>query len=110
MTKPTLQLPVKVERVIDGDTVEVSLKFNAHIRLLDCWAPEMRDHGGPEAKEHLQEIALYQEGLLEIPYTPGCGPGQMFNFERLLGRVIINGLDLSQAQCAAGHATRERNK
>lgn len=108
MTQPTLQLPVKVERIIDGDTVEVSLKFNAHIRLLDCWAPEMRDHGGEESRVHLQELSLYRDAILEIPFTPGCGPGQIFSFERVLGRLLVDGQDLSQAQCAAGHATMEK--
>ncbi len=108
--KPTLQLPVKVERILDGDTLEVSVQIGAIIRLRDCWAPELKQPGGEEAATHLRELALYQAGLLEIEYTPGGGFGQIMSFERILGRVNVNGLDLSEAQRAAGHATRERNQ
>ena len=44
-----LTLPGNVLDVHDGDTVTVEVKRTLRIRLLDCWAPELRDAGGLEA-------------------------------------------------------------
>lgn len=105
---PHLTLPVKVERVIDGDTLEVTLVIKSHVRLLDCWAPESHDPGGPEATASLRELALHQDAMLTVPIKPGKGLSELFTFGRVLGYVNVNGTDLSQAQCAAGHATKEK--
>jgi endonuclease YncB( thermonuclease family) len=104
-----IQLPTTVKRIIDGDTVEVEIQLRAHVRLLDCWAPERNCIDGKRATEALQELALHEPGTLHIPYVPGAGIGQLFSFERLLGRVVLNdGTDLSEAMVRAGHATREK--
>lgn len=105
----------KVTRVIDGDTLEVSVEFgelplhHARIRLLDCWAPESHKPGGPEATEHLRELCLHEMVDIRLPYQPGEGLLQVLSFDRLLGRVYLkDGTDLSELQVAAGHATKDK--
>ena len=57
--------PVIVERVVDGDTIEVRmLDKTVRVRLLNIDAPETRDSGqpteclGPEASEFLKIVSL----------------------------------------------------
>lgn len=40
-----------LEKVVDGDTFEVSIKRTFRVRLLNCWAPEIR---GKEREEGLK--------------------------------------------------------
>lgn len=108
MNQAQLQLPIKVERVVDGDTLDVTLTIKSRVRLLDCWAPEAKDEGGQQATDHLRELALHQHGLLTIPIEPDKGLSALFTFGRVLGRIEVNGTDLSTAQVAAGFATREK--
>lgn len=104
-----IEVPATVKRIIDGDTVEVEITIKAHVRLLDCWAAERNCNEGKRAATALRELALHEPGTLRIPYVPGGGIGQLFSFERLLGRVVLNdGTDLSEAMIRAGHATREK--
>jgi len=62
-----LSLPCKVVKVYDGDTVTVDVTIRCRVRLIDCWAPELRDPGGKESQKHLAQIALDKNGTLQIP-------------------------------------------
>lgn len=107
----------KVTRVIDGDTIEVAVMvdgvppFNRNIRLLDCWAPELREEGGIASKEHLQELCLHEAVDVKVPWNVAKGFLTSTSFDRYLGHVsLADGTDLSAAQVAAGHATREKQR
>lgn len=57
-----------IGRVVDGDTVwaEVDLgmdvKLRVTLRLEGIDTPEMREEGGPEAKQYLQQLIGWMEG------------------------------------------------
>lgn len=111
-----------ISRVIDGDTVEVTIKRTIRVRLQDCWAAEKRldpslpaldreaaKLRGMAAAEHLRRIAEGHECTLQIPTHPSGDEtqdiGDSFSMGRAIGRVWINGTDLSALQVRKGYAT-----
>ena len=111
-----------ISRVIDGDTVEVTIKRTIRVRLQDCWAAEKRldpslppidreaaKLRGIAAAEHLRRIAEGHECTLQIPTHPTDGEtqdiGDSFSMGRAVGRVWINGTDLAELQVRKGYAT-----
>ncbi len=127
MTPPPhgLALPVRWHRVIDGDTVEVLLPSTrrAHVRLLDCWAPELAVlPEGPAAKhalEGLLEETADQVLTLFVP-LPRSTDGDdrldvveilrgAFSFARVLGRLYAGTVDVSEWMTEHGHATRTKD-
>lgn len=107
-------LPAKVVGVIDGDTIEVDVSRRLRIRLLDCWAPECRTTDPEEkergfaAKEFLHELIHGQEVTVQIDLEPDERFGDQMSFGRVLAHVYLDGMDVSQAVVAAGHATKDR--
>ena len=114
-----------ISRVIDGDTVEVTIKRTIRVRLQDCWAPETRlDPSLPSidreaaklrgiaSAEHLRRIADGRECMLHIPAHLADGEtqdiGGSFSMGRAIGRVWINGTDLSELQVRSRFATRTK--
>ena len=81
----------KVDRVIDGDTVVVTIDLGLHVkvtktvRLLGINAPEMYDTKGPSAKDHL--IALLDTGLMPIVIQTHLDRDDKYG--RLLGTFYI---------------------
>ena len=111
-----------ISRVIDGDTVEVTITRTIRVRLLDCWAPEKRidprlspiDQNaaklrGVAAMAHLQQIAECKLCTLQIPTHPSADAtqdvGESFSMGRAVGRVWIDEGDLSEIQVQHGYAT-----
>ena len=111
-----------ITRVIDGDTVEVTIKRTLRVRLKDCWAAEKRldpslppidreaaKLRGIASAEHLRRIAEGHECTLHIPTHPAGGEtqdiGVSFSMGRAVGRVWINGTDLAALQVRKGYAT-----
>ena len=114
-----------ISRVIDGDTVEVTIKRTIRVRLQDCWAAEKRldpslppidreaaKLRGIASAEHLRRIAEGHECTLHVPTHPGDNEtqdiGDSFSMGRAVGRVWINGTDLAELQVRKGYATREK--
>jgi len=85
-------LPAKVKSIYDGDTITVEFTVKSNIRLLDCWAPEVKTKDpaekkrGLESKKHLE--SLIQPGdnvVLEIPYDGSIGDS--VSMSRFLAKV-----------------------
>ena len=114
----------EVVAVPDGDTVRIRLTREIDVRLLGCWAaesrrdPRIKSHidqdaaklRGIAAKEHLTRIALGKRCVLMIPtQTDGdettSDIGDVFSLSRALGRVWVDGKDLSELQVERGYAT-----
>jgi endonuclease YncB( thermonuclease family) len=105
---PNITIPAKVVRVIDGDTVDVSVSTTIRVRLEDCWCPERHEPSGlaattaarammPEGSNCLVMISL--EGVDEIK--------DVFTFGRVVGRVFTQEHgDISECLIESGHATR----
>lgn len=105
-------VPARVVEVYDGDTLTAEVKFVMRVRLLDCWAPEIK---GPDrlkgfaARDNLKKLAEGKTGVLHIPLTSE-NIGDATSMGRILGKMIINGDDLSYEQVKAKHATKTKPK
>ena len=114
---------VKVVRVVDGDTVDVSITRTVRVRLLDCWAPETRTKD-PEEKVKGYESKKYLNNLLKqvfyndiaarkrkkiTLFIPADEQGELkenFSFSRVLGRLFVDGEDVSERMVEAGKALK----
>jgi len=110
----TINVPCKVTKVYDGDTVTVELKIKVRVRLLDCWAPEIRTKDaeekrrGIESKQRMIELADGKHGVLVVPLSGVDRLDDIFTFGRLLGRIYIDGEDVSAVMVRDGFATKTK--
>lgn len=112
---PSLTLRGTLEEVYDGDTVTVSFTVKARIRMLDCWAPEVRTRSlsekaqGLAAKRHLQSLVTTGTPVrVEIPLDGTTRLDDLFTMGRVLGTVWVGPTNLSAAMVASGHATAKK--
>lgn len=105
---PELVVPAKVIEVYDGDTVTCEFKLRARVRLLECWAPELRDRGGRESRDHLKQLAEGKDCLVSIQLGDVDRLDDVLTFGRLLARITVDGQDVSGQQVRSGHATESR--
>lgn len=115
---PGITHRAKVVRVLDGDTIEVAVSLTAHVRMLDCWAPEVHETKTPgekargiESKKHLE--AICKPGVDVIVHVPfGKTPrfGDDMSMGRVLGDVYVEGwsMTLAEVQVQAGYATKTK--
>ena len=114
---------VKVVRVVDGDTVDVEITRKIRVRLLDCYAPETRTKDSAEKIKGFESKKYLHNMLTEVFYNdlaarkkkqvtlfiPADEQGEIkdnFTFKRVLGRLFINGEDVSELMVEAGKATK----
>lgn len=104
--EPQISIPAKVISVHDGDTLRVQFQIESSVRMLDCWAAELKSGElGLKSKENL--IKLCPEGsevLIKIPFNSDIS--KMFTFGRILGYVYKDGNNLSELQVKQGFATK----
>lgn len=111
---PGLCIPVVVHQVRDADTIVVRLPRSPYrwpIRLIECWAPELKTEAGKKAKAFVEDVVADVDQLyLWIP-----APGEVENllknltFDRLLGHLFIDSeTTLSEMIVRAGHATQHK--
>ena len=107
---PMIRIPAVINEVHDGDTLSVSFDFAARIRLIDCWAPELKTgEPGKASKANLIKLTSRQQRcMVEIPLHDDIGKSTSLG--RVLGRVTVQGQDsdLSMQQVQAGFATRAK--
>lgn len=103
----------RVLSVYDGDTLELEVRRVVRVRLLDCWAPEIR--GGTEeskaaaraSRDHLRQLVASGKVRLHVP-TRSDRVDELFSFGRVLGYVWAGETNVSEAQVEAGHATKTK--
>lgn len=108
---PGITARATVERVVDGDTMDVSLEIPLRVRLLDCWAPEL--HGayadaGKMAKRELQALAPHgMRCIVQVPTAEARAVSDVFSFGRALGNVwrLNETMSLSELMVQGGFAT-----
>lgn len=119
MPQPAITSRIRVVDVYDGDTVTVELVRRARVRLLDCWAPEIRTRiatekqRGLQARDYLKSLAEGKAGVIQIPTDQADRIGDVTSMGRILGNIWVEGVgNLSTAMVSAGHAThtKEGNK
>ncbi len=105
-----ISVPCEVVEVYDGDTMTVRVSVDLRVRLLDCWAPELKTKDQAEkvkgiaSMEHLRKLApVGSKAQLTIPIN-GDRLDDVLTLGRVLGRVSVDGKDLSEQQVAANHA------
>jgi endonuclease YncB( thermonuclease family) len=112
--KAAITLPCEVIEWHDGDTGTVRVTLDVRVRLLDCWAPEIRGKNvtavekakGQESLKSVLNLApVGSKGMLEIPLDGYDRTDDAFTMGRVLGRVWINGKNISASQVDSGHAT-----
>ena len=113
---PALVVPVEVIDVLDGDTLTVRVTLDIRVRLLDCWAAEVRtkDHeekaAGNYSRETLSWLCLGEKCLLTVPLAGHDRLDDVFTFGRLLARirVLSSDLDVSEEMIRRNVATKEK--
>lgn len=111
-----LILPGKVVSIHDGDTLTLEFKIQANIRLIDCYAPEIRGEEkelGLKSKQFLESILKNGDSVVaEIPI--GANIASSISLSRVLANVKkdIDGDgkldDISSKMIEAGHATKSK--
>ena len=106
---PMIRVPAFVNEVHDGDTLTVHVEFSMRVRLLDCWAPELREgEPGRRSKVNLIKLAAQKPCVVEVPLWDDIGKSTSLG--RILGRVTVIGhdSDLSTQQVEGGFATSKK--
>lgn len=106
----------EVIRVIDGDTVEIQLTRTIRVRLDECWAPESKSDpripveqraaekaAGIKSKQALIDKCLGKPCVLHVGTQDDLLGATTLG--RVVGRVWVDGVDLSVSQVRDGHAT-----
>ena len=101
--------PCSIERVIDGDTIVVRIfGYELNVRLLDCWAPEVRGVEKPDGLDSkaalIGRIHSASRYSVHIPASHGS-LAEVVTLGRVLGRVFLDGEDASEFMVANGYAT-----
>mgnify|MGYP001176067646 CR=1 FL=1 len=104
----------KVVEVYDGDTVTVEIRKRIRVRLLNCWAPEIRTTDEAEkakgiaARDYLRKVLYQKDVILSVP--AGEEVGKSFSFDRALGLIYIDDRSASELMVESGHATRDKER
>lgn len=96
-----------IVKVIDGDTVKVSVNFRSFefpVRFLGINAPEMSE-GGEQSKRWLKSKIEGLEVDIQID-----GENRVGKYGRLLGNIIANGMNVNNESIRAGMATEFKNR
>lgn len=106
-----LCLPCKITEVYDGDTlvVETFGGGRLRVRLLDCWAPELRHPGGVESRNYARwHVARCKKSAIFVPFKGNITA--MLTFGRVLAYVFLDKKNLSEMLVEAGHAFTSKPK
>jgi endonuclease YncB( thermonuclease family) len=107
---PMIRFAATVNDITDGDTLRISAEVSMAVRLLDCWAPELKTEPGVASKRNLIRLtSRNQRCIVEVPLHDDIG--KCTSLGRILGRVYIEGqaVDLSTLQVQGGFATRTKD-
>jgi len=92
----------KVIEVNDGDEITIfNLNRPVRIKLVGIDAPEKDQEFGPNAKQHLRDLVL--DKVVTVEYS-GIG-----NHSSLIGRVLLNDIDISAQMVRDGAAWFDPN-
>lgn len=109
---------VSVLWAVDGDTIEVEVRKVVRVRLLDCWAPELRSgtpaekNRGELARKFCERTAKGTQGVLFIPTDGARRIGDVWTFDRVLAYYWPDDSEksLSEIMVESGYATKEKSK
>lgn len=97
------EYPVKVLRVVDGDTVDVDIDLGfgvwmrkQRIRMLGIDTPESRTRDKEEKVYGLAAKAFLKEALKKGPVTLRTVKDGKGKFGRILGEFIVNNININE--------------
>lgn len=118
-TNTIVEIPAKVVSVYDGDTVTLEFNVKANVRLLDCWAPEIKTKDQQEklrglaSKKHLENLLKTNEEVsVRIPFDGNIS--NSISLSRILGNIYkdIDGDgvkdNISDIMTKQGYATKTK--
>ena len=97
-----------VDRVVDGDTIDVvldlgfSVLYKSRVRLFGIDTPESRTRNkdekarGKMASKYLEDAVNSGDVVIRTELKDSRG-----KFGRVLGTVVVDGVDINQAMCKA---------
>ena len=97
-----------VDRVVDGDTIDVvldlgfSVHYKSRVRLFGIDTPESRTRNkdekarGKMASKYLEDAVNSGDVVIRTELKDSRG-----KFGRVLGTVVVDGVDINQAMCKA---------
>ena len=110
----------KVERVIDGDTLEITITRKVRIRVLDCWAPETHKTGRPGEKDFGLKVKAFVQELIDkhgtdvrvhIPTDVNQALADVLTMGRVLGDIwLADGRSLAAILRKRGMATKTKQE
>jgi endonuclease YncB( thermonuclease family) len=102
----------KCVRVVDGDTVDIEVRYVVRVRLATCWAPERRTVAGEKAWEDLELHASGKPCVLHIPTQGARSFADVSTLGRVVGHVWLKDSDesLSAWQVRRKNAATEKGK
>lgn len=106
-----------VQRVVDGDTVDLVMCWPVRVRLKDVWAPETRGanrnevEAGLASKEALEAmLPVGSHVVLHVQTEQADSLGDVLTFSRVVGSIWNGDRDVGKAMVEAGHATRTKGE
>jgi endonuclease YncB( thermonuclease family) len=116
--EPGWTTKAKVVQVYDGDTIVVDVTRRFRVRLLDCWAPEVRTRNDSEkkagfaARDNLAKLLpVGSTCTVAIPSSVDGELQDVLTMGRFLAHVWSDGgVNVSESQVKAGHATRAKGR
>lgn len=123
MIVPQVNVPAKINLVKDGDTVNAQITINVDVRLLDCWAKELKSKDKEErklalaAKRRLYQLLFEGGSLTEWPTSKTVmlniplnleNFAEMFTFGRVLAHVWDDDIKVGDVLVEEGLATKNK--
>ena len=110
-----LIVPCTITDWYDGDTPTIEVTMRVKVRLIDCWAPEVATTNLAEKAKGIasrdyaaKRFPIGSEAKLTIPIEGMDRMDDAMTLSRVLGYLTVDGVNVSEAQVKAGHATRTK--
>lgn len=96
--------------VVDGDTVDVEVRYVTRVRLLDCWAPEKNTAAGRESAAAMKTRLLSRPVILFVPTDQARSLADVLTLDRVLGQVwpCDEQQSISEWMIGNGYATKSK--
>lgn len=92
----------------DGDTIKIRFYREFNCRIRGCWAKELKETGGPEARDYMKQLV---DGKAVTVHVPGnIDLGKMTTMSRIVADVYVGDESVAAKMIEAGHATAEKQR
>jgi endonuclease YncB( thermonuclease family) len=84
----------RIEKVIDGDTVMVSITRTFPLRIRNLRCPELNQAGGKEAKQALSELVITLPATIFVPAKHDLSLMDIASFQRIVGDLWLGHINV----------------